>query len=52
VVVPPLHSQVVTPTLTVGTDQASLLAAQQQLEQTIAGLEARCAPTPSGLASR
>jgi hypothetical protein len=49
VVVPPLHSQVVTATLTVGTDSASLLAAQEQLEQTIAGLEARYAPTPSGL---
>lgn len=49
VVVPPLHSQVVTATLNVGTDAASLLAAQQQLEQTIAGLEAQYAPTPSGL---
>jgi hypothetical protein len=49
VVVPPLHSQVVTATLAVGSDAASLQAAQQQLEQTIAGLEARFAPSPSGL---
>jgi hypothetical protein len=49
VVVPPLHSQVVTATLDVGADPASLQAAQQQLEQTIAGLEARFDPTPSGL---
>jgi hypothetical protein len=49
VVVPPLHSQVVTATLSVGVDPASLLAAQQQLEQTIAGLEAQYAPTPGGL---
>lgn len=48
-VVPPLHSQVVTATLTVGPDRASLQAAQQQLEQTIAGLEAQFAPTPGGL---
>jgi hypothetical protein len=48
-VVPPLHSQVVTATLNVATDAASLQAAQVQLEQTIAGLEAQFAPTPGGL---
>jgi hypothetical protein len=49
VVVPPLHLQMVTAKLNVGTDTAAMLAAQQQLEQTIQSLEANYAPTPSGL---
>lgn len=49
VVVPPLHLQMVTAKLNVGTDAATVRAAQLQLEQTIQSLEANYAPTPSGL---
>jgi hypothetical protein len=49
VVVPPLHSQIVTATLNVGTDAASLRAAQQLLELTIEDLDAKFPPTASGL---
>src|SRR5262245_27206387 len=47
VLVPPLHHQVVTARVNV--DRADLADAQGALEEALAGLEARFAPTPAGL---
>lgn len=50
VVVPPLHFQVVTATLNVPTDAASITAAQQLLETTLSQLDENYDPTtPAGL---
>src|SRR5581483_10766795 len=48
-VVPPLHHQLVTARVKVGESKKELAAAQQQLEETLAGLEQRYEPSPAGL---
>src|SRR2546423_15485192 len=45
VIVPPLHHAVITARVVTG----SLVGAQQELEETLADLERRYAPTPAGL---
>ena len=47
--VPPLHHQVVTAELTVGTGRRDLADARQALERALSSIEARHAPTPAGL---
>ena len=47
--VPPLHHQVVTAELTVGRSRRDLRDARQTLERALSAIEARHAPTPSGL---
>ena len=47
--VPPLHHQVVTGELTVGTSRRELSDARQTLERALSSIEARHTPTPSGL---
>jgi hypothetical protein len=49
VLVPPLHHQLVTLQLKTGTGRKALAGAQRELEHTLASLEAKHAPTPSGL---
>jgi hypothetical protein len=49
VVVPPLHHQVVTATVEVGSGKGSLVEAQDALEDAIRKLERRFEPTPAGL---
>jgi hypothetical protein len=49
VVVPPLHMQVVTLELTTGDAHADLRAARSALEDAIAAVESRYAPTPAGV---
>ncbi len=49
VLVPPLHHQLVTLELKAGTSAKELRSAQQALEQALASLEARYAPSPTGL---
>jgi hypothetical protein len=47
--IPPLHHQVVTAELTVGTAPGELRAARETLERALAEIERRHAPTPAGL---
>jgi hypothetical protein len=47
--VPPLHHQVVTAELTVGTSRGELTDARQTLERSLSSIEERHTPTPSGL---
>jgi hypothetical protein len=49
VIVPPLHMQVVTLELTAGESRADLRAARAALEDAIAAVERRYAPTPAGV---
>jgi hypothetical protein len=49
VIVPPLHMQVVTLELTAGESRAELRDAQGALEDAIAAVERRYAPTPAGV---
>jgi hypothetical protein len=49
VVVPPLHMQVVTLELTAGESRAELRAARAALEDAVAAVERRYAPTPAGI---
>ncbi len=49
VVVPPLHHRIVTAKVRAGSDRASLVAAQEELEHALAGLESRYEPTAAGL---
>ncbi|HEX9416860.1 MAG TPA: hypothetical protein VF895_09175 [Gaiellaceae bacterium] len=49
VVVPPLHHRIVTAKLRVGHDRASLVAARDELEHALAGIERGYEPTPAGL---
>jgi hypothetical protein len=49
VVVPPLHTQVVTLDLTAGETRAELRAAREALESAIRSVEQRFAPTPAGV---
>jgi hypothetical protein len=49
VIVPPLHMQVVTLELTAGESRAELRGARAALEDALASVERRYAPTPSGV---
>jgi hypothetical protein len=49
VVVPPLHHQVVTARLAVGTSRGALAEARAELEHALGKLDARFPPTPAGL---
>jgi hypothetical protein len=49
VIVPPLHTQVVTLELTAGETRAELRAARTAVEHAIAAVEGRYAPTPAGV---